>query len=159
MDIRWLRSRRRFLQLSVLSALLVHARPSSAQVEYPLQEHLSWLPDLVGHPRVTTYQLTLKPGQSYQLTFGGPASILVRSGVMTAPITLTKATTMMQTGPELSAFPDTPSGAYTATAPVPPVYEMYQGFAAEDGNLGTIENNGSRNLVAIVMAQSPIPPG
>jgi hypothetical protein len=131
----------------------------SAQVEYPLQEHLSWLPDLVGHPTVTAYQLTLKSGQSYHLAFGGPASILVRSGVMTAPITLKKATTTMQTSPEISAFPDTASGAYTASAPVPPIYEMYQGFASEDGNLGTIENNGSRKLVAIVMARSPIPPG
>ena len=122
------------MQLSALTPLLVRSQPASAQMEYPLQEHLSWLPDPVGHPRVTAYQLTLKPGQSSQLAFGGPASILVRSGVMTAPITLKRATTMMQTGPELSAFPDTSSGAYTATTPIPPVYEMYQGFASKDGN-------------------------
>lgn len=149
-------SRRAALALAAAAGFHIanRADPTVARAEYPVEESLSWLPQIGDGLSVRVYRTTFAPGQSWDRRYLGKTSIMVDAGVMTVPLTTRKVMEIIMTSPTLGppemGIPSSHTSEY-----LPPNFTEYQGLIAEDGDFGVIENNGTDDLVVIVIETIP----
>ena len=148
-------SRRAVLSAAGAASLLVSRGNSlvSAQPETPYLETLAFLPGIDDEPMIRVSQMTISPGQRWGGGFGGRSSLMVRSGTLTAPITVDKDLVQLYSGPTLSGTYGMPA-SYTQDAIHPPDLLPYQGIVTEDGDFGELQNNSTEDVVVIVMVTS-----
>jgi hypothetical protein len=149
--------RRTLLALAAtFGALRVHAG-GARPPEIPDEVALSFLPRPDNSGMIRVRQVTLKPGMSWSGWQPGRASIMVRSGVMTAPAFVQGETYTIVGGPTLGPPEEGYPSSWKSPPFHPPEFTQYFGFVAEDGDFGTIENNGTEDLVVIVIVDHPNP--
>jgi hypothetical protein len=77
---------------------------------------------------------------------------------MTAPDFVQGITeTIVGDGPPMEPVGEGTVASWTSPPFHPPEFTQYFGFVAEDGDFGTIENNGAEDLVVIVIVDHPNP--
>lgn len=145
--------------LSLVAATGIQAanrtQPVHAQLKDPVEELVSSLPRIQRDLSVRVWRATFAPGQSWERRYQGKTSIMVEAGAMTVPRTLETSMKILMTGPTLGPAEQGMPSSWTSDPYLPPNFTRYQGVIAEDGDFGVIENNGTEDLVVIVIESVP----
>jgi hypothetical protein len=129
--------------------------PVQAQANEVIEELLTSLPRIHESISVRVWRTTFPPGKSWERRYRGKASIMVESGTMTVPQTPEKPMEIIITGPTLGPAELGLPSSWTSDPYAPPNFTRYQGVIAEDGDFGVIANNGTEDLVVIVVETIP----